>query len=210
MIEYPSILPSSKAPRQPCIAFEKLDGSSIRVKYTQKQGFSLFGSRTQLIDASHPHLGKVIPLFKEQFDVPLTKLIKKVWPNEREVIVFGEFVGDKSFAGLHDPTDPTLRFVLFDIMVGHKNRKFLLPQEFVDLCDKIVPIAQVMYMGNLNDQYIKEVRESTTLKEGVVCKGTQRTGAARGNVWMCKIKTQKYLDTLFNRFGDEGLKKYGE
>jgi hypothetical protein len=211
MIEYPSILNSSKAPRQPCVAFEKLDGSNIRVKYTQKRGFDLFGSRTQLIDETHPHLGKVVSIFKRDFQEPLTKIIKKQWPNERELIVFGEFYGDKSFAGIHDVTDPTLRFVMFDILVGHKNQKFLMPQEFVKLFNGVVTIPRVIYEGNLNDQLIQDVRAGKyDVVEGVVCKGTQKTGNARGSVWMAKIKTQAYLDKLLNRFGEEGLKKYGE
>ena len=211
MIEYPSILNSSKAPRQPCVAFEKLDGSNIRVKYTQKRGFDLFGSRTQLIDESHPHLGKVVSIFKRDFQEPLTKIIKKQWPNERELIVFGEFYGDKSFAGIHDVTDPTLRFVMFDILVGHKNQKFIMPQEFVKLFNGVVTIPRVIYEGNLNDQLIQDVRDGKyDVVEGVVCKGTQKTGNARGSVWMAKIKTQAYLDKLLNRFGEEGLKKYGE
>jgi hypothetical protein len=211
MIEYPSILNSSKAPRQPCVAFEKLDGSNIRVKYTQKRGFDLFGSRTQLIDETHPHLGAVVSIFKRDFQEPLTKIIKKEWPNERELIVFGEFFGEKSFAGLHDVTDPTLRFVMFDILVGHKNQKFLMPKEFVKLFGGVVTIPRVIYEGNLNDQLIQDVRDGKyDVVEGVVCKGTQKTGNARGSVWMAKIKTQAYLDKVLNRFGEEGLKKYGE
>lgn len=211
MIEYPSILNSSKAPRQPCVAFEKIDGSNIRVKYTQKRGFDLFGSRTQLIDETHPHLGRVVSIFKRDFQAPLTEIIKKEWPNDRELIVFGEFFGDKSFAGLHDVTDPTLRFVMFDILVGHKNQKFLLPQEFVKLFNSVVPIPRVVYEGNLSDQLIQDVRAGKyDVVEGVVCKGTQKTGNARGSVWMAKIKTQAYLDKVLNRFGEEGLKKYGE
>lgn len=211
MIEYPTILPSSKAPRQSCIAFEKLDGSNIRVKYTQKKGFSLFGSRTQLIDQNHPHLGVVCGLFRMDFEEPLTEIIKKNWPNEREVIVFGEFFGDKSFAGWHDAEDTTKQFVLFDVMVGHKNRKFVLPQEFVKLFQGKVAIPRIIYEGNLNDQFIQSVREGDYgVAEGVVCKGTQRSGAARGGVWMAKIKTQKYLDALFNKFGQDGVAKYGE
>lgn len=211
MIEYPTILPSSKAPRKPCIAFEKLDGSNIRVKYTQKRGFCLFGSRTQLIDHTHPHLGGVVNLFNNKFNEPLSKLMRDEFPNEREAIAFGEFFGDKSFAGIHDLTDPTHQFILFDILIGHKVPKFLLPKEFIKLCDKIVQIPRVMYEGNLNEELIQDVRQGKyDVIEGVICKGTQKVGTARGGVWMAKIKTQAYLDTLLNRYGQEGLEKYGE
>jgi hypothetical protein len=209
VIEYPSILNSSKAPRQPCIAFEKYDGSNIRVKYTQKRGFCLFGSRTQLIDESHPHLGEAIHLFNKNFREKLTKIIKQEFPNEREVIAFFEFYGDTSFAGIHNFPD-VFHLTMFDVLVGHKNRKFIHPRDFVKLF-KDVQIARVIYEGNLTDQFINDIREGKyALNEGVVCKGTITTGAARGGVWMAKIKTQSYLDKLLNRFGKEGLQKYGE
>lgn len=211
MIEYPSIIASSKAPTKNCIAFDKLDGSSVRSKYTQKKGFCLFGSRTQLIDDTHPHLGKAIPYFKQYYEKPLTDIIKKEWPNEREVIVFGEFYGEKSFAGMHDVDDPTLKFVLFDILVGHKNRKFVLPQHFLKLCGDKVEIPRVIYEGNLTSQFIQDVKdEKYDVFEGVICKGTERTGDARWGVWMAKIKTKKYIDLLFNKLGEDGVKKFGE
>lgn len=211
MVEYPSISSSSKSPRQHCIAFEKYDGSNIRVKYTKKKGFNLFGSRTQLFDKSHPLLGEAIDIFYKQFDDALVDLIEDNWPNEREVIAFFEFFGEKSFAGNHEKNDPK-SLVLFDLMIGHKNRKFLLPQDFVNFTAPLkIEIPKVIYNGNLNDQFIQDVREGKyNVFEGVVCKGTKRTGAARGNVWMAKIKTKKYLELIFVRLGEDGIKKFGE
>lgn len=209
MIEYPSIINSSKAPREHCIAFDKFDGSNIRVKYTQKRGFDLFGSRTQLIDATHPHLGEVVAIFNNQFREPLTKIFRDTWPNEREAIAFGEFYGMQSFAGIHVAGDPKF-FMLFDVLVGHKNRKFVPPKEFLKLFGHL-QIPAVIYEGNLTDQFIRDVREDKyCLNEGVVCKGTQKSGAFRGGMWMCKIKTQRYLDRLKAKFGEEGVTKYGE
>ena len=214
MIEYPEIMNSSKAPRKSCIAFNKYDGSNIRVKYTQKRRFELFGSRTQLFDHSHPYLGEAIDIFKQNFDSILTDLVKEYWPNEREIIVFLEFFGNKSFAGMHQPDDPK-KLVLFDILVGHKFRKFLLPKEFVKNIKPQFPAdrtAAVVYEGNLTDQFIRDIRDGKypEVKEGVVCKGHERSGAFCGNVWMCKIKTQAYLDEVRRRYGEDGLMKFGE
>lgn len=206
-------MPSSRAPRKSCIAFDKLDGSNFRAKYTQKKGFCLFGTRTQLIDINHPDFGIAVNTFLSVSGpaASLQKLIEKQWPNEREVVVFTEFFGNESFAGQHNKSDFTLRHVVLDIMIGHKNRKFLLPQEFIKICRDKVPIPDVIYQGNLNDQLILDVRSGKyKVNEGIVCKGTERTGAACGNVWMAKIKTQDYLNRVFNRFGQEGLEKYGE
>jgi hypothetical protein len=162
-----------------------------------------------LIDATHPHLGAVVDIFNNQFNEPLTKIVKDTWPNEREVIVYGEFYGMKSFAGMHVPEDPKF-FVLFDVLVGHKNRKFVNPKQFIKLFGHL-QIPAIIYDGNLNDQFIQDVREDKyCLNEGVVCKGTAPSGAFRGGMWMCKIKTQRYFDRLKQKFGEEGIKKYGE
>jgi len=207
MIEYPSIDHPSKAPRQPCIAFEKLDGSNIRVKFTQKHGFDLFGSRTQLIDATHPHLGEVIAIFNRDFKPILEPYLKREFPNQREIIVFGEFFGDRSFAGWHDPEDKTKRFVMFDVLLGHKQREFLKPREFVKRFSIMVPTPKVVYEGNLNDQFIQDVREGKIITgEGVVCKGLQTSGAHRGKMWMCKIKTNEYKKRLEEKFKGEWTK----
>jgi len=50
------------------------------------------------------------------------------------------------------------------------------------------------------------------LKEGVVCKGTQKSGAFRGHIWMAKIKTKEYFDKLYRMFdgNDKEIKKYWE
>jgi hypothetical protein len=165
-----------------------------------------------MFDKGHPFLGAAVDLFYRDFENPLVDLIENEFPNEREVIAFLEFFGDLSFAGWHDPNDPTKRLVCFDIMVGHKNRKFLMPQDFAKLAEKYkVKSPRVMYVGNLNDQLIADVRAGKyDVIEGVVCKGTQKTGAHRGGIWMAKVKTQAYLDKLFNRYGEEGIQKYGE
>ncbi len=210
MIEYPSIINSSKAPRKQMVAFDKLDGSNIRVKYTQKRGFDIFGSRTQLIDRTHPHLGEVVDVFMHDFSEPLTKIFRDKFRDEREIIVFGEFLGDKSFAGIHVAGDPK-RFVLFDVLVGHKNQKFIMPREFIKLFGGKVNIPRVIFEGNLTDQFIKDVREGKyDVFEGVICKGTEKSGAYRGGIWMCKVKTQKYFEALKQRFDQSEIEKYWE
>ena len=137
MIEYPHILPSSKAPREYCYAFDKIDGSNIRCKYTNKKGFCLFGSRTQMFDKGHPFLGEAVDIFYKKYEDKLVDLIEQNFPNEREVIAFLEFFGPNSFAGYHVKEDPK-DLVLFDILVGHKNRKFLMPQQFTHKIRKAI------------------------------------------------------------------------
>ena len=213
MIEYPTIIHSSKAPHQACIGFDKLDGSNIRCKWTRKRGFCQFGTRTQMLDESHPILGGAIVYFSNHFAEIIEQIIKDNWKNERELMFFGEWVGPNSFAGWHEPEDIKqgfMRFVLFDAMISHKNRKFLLPQEFIKTFSGRVAIPKVVYEGNLNEEFIADVKAGKyNVNEGVVCKGRERTGAAAGHVWMAKIKTNAYFERLKNRFGaDDAVKKY--
>ncbi len=208
MIEYPSIQNSSKAPRKECVAFQKLDGSNFRAKWTQKQGFSVFGTRTQLIDETSEFWGDMVSVFKNTVANDLHDYFKKEYKNEREIIVFGEYFGENSFAGRHENEKHDI--IVFDVMVGHKNRKFLRPQDFIKTIGSIVKVPDVVYVGNLNEDLIKRVRaDEFDTFEGVICKGTQPVGNAAGGIWMAKIKTQKYLDKLKERFQDD-WQKYGE
>lgn len=210
MIEYPSIINSSKAPRKHCIAFDKLDGSNFRAKFTQKRGFDVFGTRTQLIDHTTPFWSEMVEIFEQNHRKPLEDLFKKHkdFRDHREIIVFGEFVGENSFAGLHEK-EPH-KIVIFDIMVGHKLRKFIKPKEFVKTLTGITEIPRIVYDGNLNEEFIKDVRENRFgLTEGVICKGSETSGAFCGGTWMCKIKTFEYLQKLKDRFDDDWI-KYAE
>lgn len=209
MIEYPSIQNSSKAPRKKCIVFEKMDGSNFRAKWTQKRGFDVYGTRTQLIDETTPMWGEMVTVFKSDAEEKFHEYFKKYFKNEREIIVFGEFLGENSFAGRHEQ-EPH-KIVFFDVLVGNKNRKFMLPQEFMKIQKYVfVDIPRVIYTGNLNEELIKQVRnDEFNTPEGVICKGTEYVGNASGGVWMAKIKTQAYLDKLKARLGDE-WEKYAE
>lgn len=209
MIEYPEMMNSSKAPRKPCLAFKKYDGSNIRVKFTQKNGFCLFGSRHELLDETHPFLGEVVGVFNRDFKPILEPYFKREFPDAREAIVFGEFFGSQSFAGRHFPNDPK-EFVMFDVLLGHKNRKFINPREFMKRFSTMVKIPEVVYEGNLNDQFILDVRDGKIVTgEGVVCKGVETSGAYRGSIWMCKIKTNAYLQKLRDTFRED-WNKYWE
>ena len=192
------------------MGFEKLDGSNIRIKYTPKKEFCLFGSRHTLFDEKHPHLGEVVGIFREDLAEELLKVFRKEFRNEKEIICFGEFLGENSFAGLHKKEDKK-EFYLFDILLKKKNwYEFVTPKEFIKTFGQVVKIPKVVYEGNFNDELIKNVREGKyNVKEGVVAKGTNKRGDYRGKVWMAKIKTTSYLTELKRIFGQE-WEKYAE
>ena len=70
--------------------------------------------------------------------------------------------------------------MFFDVLVGHKNRAFIKPRDFIKVFSSLIPTSKVVYEGNLNEQFIQDVRNNIyNLKEGVVCKGLTTNGAYR-------------------------------
>jgi len=211
MREYPSIIGVSKAPREHCLAFCKYDGSNIRCEWTRKRGWDKFGTRTQLLDTSHPYLGLAVPIFLNKYADEIEKVIRdtKEYRNADYVTAFVEFFGQNSFAGMHKQEDPK-DVILFDIQVS--KRGILGPREFIKAFGHL-DIAKLVYEGVLNQTFIDAVRASLPndgklgLNEGVVCKGLER--CKDRTYWMCKIKTWDYLARLKKMYSD-GWQKFWE
>ncbi len=209
MKQYPSI-PGFSAQDAvkglPCIAFKKYDGSNLRFKWKPKKGFHLFGTRSRLFDYRDPDFGCAIEIFIRKWAGEIEKVIasNKLFRGIQEVTCFCEFFGPYSFAGQHDPKHPALNcpnndpksLVLFDVNLHKKG--FLFPRDFLKAFGHL-PIAEVVYEGNLNQSFIQDVREGKyPVFEGVVCKGINKK-----NLWMTKIKTLSYLEELKKRFSSD-------
>lgn len=208
MKQYPSIFNSSKAPRQNCYAWVKYDGSNLRAEFSRKRGWYKFGTRKLMFDETSPVFGPAIPFFLQKYGDELPKVFKhKDFRGVDSFIVFAEWFGAKSFAGLHEPDDPK-DLVLFD--VNPITKGMLGPKQFLDYFGHL-PVAEHIYTGNLNEELIQNVKASnfefldfrskydikTEVPEGIICKGTQKDKT--GNYWMCKIKTEAYFQELRNR-----------
>ena len=177
----------------PYYATQKFDGSGLRGAYSKKKGFHLFGSRTQLIDETNP-LGKGIGLFKAKYEQKLIDIFKA---NQiTDAVCFYEFFGPSSFAGVHDFAEVGHDVVLFDINVHKKG--MLHPKEFYKLM-RDVPVAEVLYHGNITEDFIESVRNSTLEGmpfEGVVCKGSPLKNGypphfckLKSDAWIAKVKS---------------------
>ena len=205
MKQYISIDGPSKAPRQACYGFVKYDGSNIRAEWSKKRGWYKFGTRKCMIDESDPIFGRACTLFKAKYGDDLEKVFKseKLFEGVRNVVVFFEFFGTKSFAGMHFPDETAWDVVLFDVSPHKKG--LLGPKEFVDHFGHL-KVAEVIYQGNLNEILIEDVRKEnlncesqyeikTEVPEGIVCKG------GKGHdLWMAKIKTERYKEELKKRY----------
>ena len=170
-------------------AFDKLDGSNLRVEWSNKKGFHKFGSRTQLIDSSSPILGEGVLLLKkleEQFHEVLKK--EKV----QKSTLFFEFFGKNSFSGKHVEGEAK-EVKLIDLSIDNKG--ILFPKEFLKLTSGL-PTALILYQGFLNEEFINKVKNGTLpfmTFEGVICKANQ---GSPGLPLMFKIKNQAWLNKL--------------
>ena len=202
MKQYPSIENHRKAPCRPCLGFVKYDGSNIRAEWSRKTGFYKFGTRNVLLD-ENSMFGPVIPLFREKYEEPLTRVFRT--QKYDSVIVFAEWFGAKSFAGQHVEDDDPKDIVLFDVNPLRKG--FLAPRQFLDLFGHL-PVAELVYEGDLDESLIRAVQSddfstvdfrsrypiTTQVPEGVVCKG-----GSGHTLWMRKVKSKHYFDELRNR-----------
>ena len=174
-------------------AFLKLDGSNFRAEYSKKRGWYKFGTRTQMINEKDENFGEAIPLFMNKYSSDLERVFKLKYSNIENIVVFCEFLGDNSFAGQHLKTDKK-DIVLFDATLYKKG--FVLPRDFINNFGHL-HIPELIYKGEYNDKLIESIKNSTSLKEGVICKGTRKT---KGDefIWMTKIKTLEWLKKVKN------------
>ena len=179
--------------------FDKLDGSSMRSQWSRKHGWYKHGKRHGLIDDSNPHLVQVPALFETNFAEPLAKLAKdSKW---QELIVYYEFWGEQSIAGLHYEGDPK-KLTLFDAVPDKKG--FMSPPEFRKTFEDVVQCATFLGIHNFTRGFVERVRtgefEGYTF-EGVVAKAGERHKLLRG-----KAKSQRWGDRVKEVYGESAQK----
>lgn len=183
-----------------CIAFDKMDGSNIKIEWNRKNkhcnGFIKFGTRTQLID-KNSQFGEVPDMFMNKYSEGVAKIFKddKLFRGAEEITLYLEYFGENSFAGSHEETDEK-DIVLFDLFVYKKS--FIQPKDFIETFETL-GIPNVIYSGIFDNNLIKNVNDNIyNLKEGVVSKGV-----IDGKIWMTKIKTFDWLEKVKNKFGEK-------
>jgi hypothetical protein len=189
MLQYPSIMGASKSPiGKQCIAFYKYDGSNLRWEWSPKKGWNKFGTRRQMFDASAPIFCEAIPIFMDKLADEIVYRTTQIVKRPERITAFTELFGPSSFAGKHVEGE-TKELKLFDVFLFKKG--FVPPKQFVDIYGSMPEAAKVIYEGNLNKQFIHDVREGKyPVFEGVI---------AKGDDFMVKIKTKAYYDRLFSQ-----------
>jgi RNA ligase len=216
---YPKIPDSLDCPLKQCVAFEKLDGTNIHwVWSVQEEKFTEFGTRRDrfhysdagfaMFHQAHPGLDGLEDAFFHMSRGNHDGLSMDEWlfwthpyPAAKQIILFTEFHGSKSFAGAHDPKDNTKRCTLIDVQV---DGVMVPPDEFIKKFRGLYQ-PKIIFQGKFTGQLFMDVRNGKyDVKEGVVVKGV-----VGKQIYMAKIKTQAYLDKLKETFKDD-WKEYGE
>lgn len=180
--------------------FDKLDGSNLRSQWSKKQGWYKHGKRTGLIDDSNPHLTIAPALFMETLAEPLTKLaVDNRW---KELIVFYEFWGAKSIAGLHYEGDPKF-LTVFDAVP--EKRGFLGPRDFLKIFEDKVPTPKYLGTHNFTRGFVERVRQGEF--EGVTFEGVVAKAGAKHDIVRGKAKTQAWIDRVIEVHGEEAAKR---
>lgn len=197
MKEYPSI---PTKPNGNCSAFwvfDKLDGSNIRIEWSDKRGFFKFGSRKRLLGDDQGVLAKAKYLaeaeehkFREVFK--LSKFEK--------VVCFFEFWGPNSFAGSHLEGDEH-HLTLIDIDVYKHG--LLSPNKFLEIFEPSkIEIPKFLHYGVVDEEFRNMVRNDNlegVTYEGVVCKAYSKR---KRTVEMFKIKSNAWIAAVKAKFAD--------
>ena len=192
------------------LAFDKLDGSNFRVEWNRKlskksrftKGFKKYGTRHRVITHANDRFFKMVEVFEDNYKDKIDERFRthKIFRNVDTITLYGEFVGENSFAGWHVWDEPQdIKF--FDVWLYKKG--FINPSEFFsEFRDLSMP--RLIYKGPLTEQFIKEVQENKfNLKEGVVYKFVDNKNIVRG-----KIKTQEWLDKIKENYGEKKMLEY--
>lgn len=199
MKSYPSITRLSQATEREFYVFDKIDGSNIRYEWSRKTGWYKFGSRTQLLDESHPILGAAIPLFMETLAEPLAKVAyDNRWIN---VVAFAEFWGSKSLAGRHEVDDKKF-LTLFDVSIY--KRGIIGPQDFLNNFGHL-NVPNFFGVRKWDAKFVESVKNSTL--DGISFEGCVGKSVEYGKLNLVKCKTDNWLNAIHQRYTEDEANK---
>lgn len=208
-LTYPKIPDTTSCPLKKCWAFEKYDGTNMHWDFKGSK-FVSFGTRRDSFPFTeegfkdfadhHPGLEDAPKVFDES---SLSDFLFE-YHSGITATLFTEYFGPESFAGQHKPGD-TMRHVIIDVMKGDR---FFSPEKFLDMFQSPWAIergwskldyAKPFYQGKYTGDLVDRVRKGQfPVTEGAIIKGVHE-----GEVYMAKVKTDSYMESLKAKFQDK-------
>jgi hypothetical protein len=194
-LAYPKIPDTTNCPLKKCVVFEKLDGTNLHFSWydgwqsfgTRRTDYSLDKDGIKEFYTDHPELDGASSLFDKSGSLDRFLVFHKNYGCNRKIILFAEYFGSNSFAGMHKYEDEK-QLVYFDVMVDG----VMIPSEQFIKDFSQFNIAKVIYKGKYSGQLVEDIRNGKyNVNEGAVIKGV-----ANGKVYMAKVKTNVYMDKL--------------
>ena len=177
----------------PVMAFDKIDGTNIRIEFSHKRGFYKFGTRKTMFDVRGEEFGFVVPLFMEKFEKDLTSVFKtEKYKKVERFLCYFELFGEDSEFGQHDVEQP-FDLVLLDVDVYKKG--YVKPYDFIKDFGHL-KIPRVIHDGILDAEFVQRIKNDETLDEGVICKTVLKKKKGGEEMYHCKIKTKNWMKRL--------------
>jgi hypothetical protein len=175
--------------------FDKLDGSSMRAEWNRKRGWYKHGKRHGLIDSTNPHLLAAPDVFMATMGEQIAKIATDSrWET---LVVFYEFWGTRSIAGLHFTGD-TFNATLFDA-APHK-QGIMLPKDFRKTFEDKVPTAKHLGTIHWTRGFVDRVRQGEV--EGITFEGVVGKAGTKHDIIRAKAKTQRWIDRVIEVHGE--------
>ena len=195
MKSYPSI-PYGTVSDDIFYCFDKLDGSCIRAEWSKQKGFYKFGTRKHLITSEDGFLCEAPDLILTRYGDSLSKRFQEIECDR--AVAFFEFVGPKSFAGMH--FEEKHEVVLID--VSRDRIGFPTGQEFYNLYGDL-GVPAMLHHGVVSEAVIESIRSSNLQGmtfEGVVFRG--QVNKKKPMPVYFKQKSRAWLDKLHTYCGE--------
>jgi len=174
--------------------FDKLDGNNLRFEFSSKRGWYKFGSRTQMIDATHEQFGDGVQFFLDNVADDLLACVRK----PQKMTVFAEWWGPQSLAGMHQDGDD-MRLTVFDATLNNKG--WMSPKEFRKTFEGNIDTPDHLGQHNWTRGFIERVKAGEL--EGITFEGVVGKTLTGPRLRMGKAKTQRWIDAVNVLFGKD-------
>lgn len=199
MKRYPSIIyPPASGLGQRLHTFAKLDGSNLRFEWSRKKSWYKVGTRRRLLDQTDPIFGPALPLFTNTLADDCARVCRdQRW---QRAVVYCEYYGPNSFAGVHQPGDD-MKLTVIDVAPYKKG--LLPPKEFLKLFGRLGP--HHLGLVKWNKEFADRVRRGEV--EGASFEGVVGKAARGKKLLLYKAKTQQWKDRVKQLYSSEDATK---